>query len=130
MSNGIDLSKSGWENPDGFQPRERPEQAPPPDPVCEAAGPDGWACDLPPNHRGNLHKADDGGKGVTWPRDGEFTPAPEPVTVNETQPMTEDRDDWSKLSAIHEIAETASASDRPAQWAVALDKIMAMTRDY
>ena len=121
----IDMKKSGWENPEGFTPRER-DQAPPPVEACEAPGPDGWVCDLPPRHGGDVHRADGG---PTWSavlRSGGVVTGPVPI-VGEYGPevvLT------AALQSVREVATTASQSDRPAHWAVALDKILELTRGY
>lgn len=119
----IDMSKSGWENPEGFGPRERTEQAPPEVKVCEVVGPDGWVCDLPPNHGGDMHVADGG---PSWPRTGA---RPEPAPSSQ---------DWAQIppawdevtSQVREISLKALAAQSPAAWAVALSKIEELTRVY
>ena len=133
----IDMSKSGWDNPEGFTPRER-DQAPPPVEACEAPGPDGWVCDLKPGHGGDVHRADGG---PTWPRQkysGGGGRGPEPARAEDEAVLTEaDWKPWKDatearavLRSVREVATTASQSDRPAHWAVALDKILEMTRGY
>lgn len=130
MTQGIDMSQSSWENPEGWQPRERTERAPAPEPVCEAAGPDGWVCDLKPNHRSDEHEADMGDKKIRWPRkmltsQGTFKPAPEPVIVNEISRT------WDEvIGQVRAVAGKALESQTPAAWAVALSKIEEMTRGY
>ena len=135
MTQGIDMSKSSWENPDGFTPRERPERAPAPEPVCEAAGPDGWVCDLKPNHRGDVHRADGG---PDWPRTG-VTPAGdlEPRVSGTWNPMdgvvpesSRAWDDAQRFAEVRAIAVKALESQAPAAWAVALTKIEEMTHGY
>jgi hypothetical protein len=149
MTNGIDMSRSSWENPDGWTPRERTERAPAPEPVCEATGPDGWVCDLKPNHRSEEHEADAGDRKVRWPRrmitsQGTYAPAPEPRAVNETPRVSgtwnpldgevpESSRAWDEaqnLAQIHAIASAALGSQAPADLAIALFKIQEMTRDY
>lgn len=148
MTNGIDLSQSGWENPEGWKPRERTEQAQPIPPACDAEGPDGWICDLKPNHGGTVHRADGGPE---WPRDARFASAPEPVAANERSRMAMDvtpypgegraiiddsataltpLDEWAIVAAIREVAREAIADPMPAQWAMALGKIVEMTRGH
>jgi len=130
MTNGIDMSKSSWENPEGHQPRERTERAPAPEPVCEAAGPDGWVCDLKPNHRGDVHRADGG---PDWPRGGiviDSRYAPDvPATRNEAPWDVEGT--WDEvIGQVRRVAGKALGSQAPAAWAVALSKIEEMTRGY
>jgi hypothetical protein len=140
MTQGIDMGRSSWENPEGWTPRERTERAAPPEPVCEAAGPDGWVCDLKPNHRSEEHEADMGEKKIRWPRkmltpQGTYAPAPEPVIVNEA-PRAETTDQplaivlKSLLVDIHNVAQVAMEDPRASTWAVALFQIEEMTRDY
>ena len=134
----IDMSKSGWDNPEGFTPRER-DQAPPPVEACEAPGPDGWVCDLKPGHGGDVHRADGG---PTWPflRSGGMVTGPVPVvgergpeailTEADWKPWEDATEARAVLRSVREVATAASQSDRPAHWAVALDKILEMTRGY
>lgn len=130
----IDMSKSGWDNPEGFIPRER-DVAPPPEPACEAQGPDGWVCDLKPGHKGTDHKADGG---PSWPRRASEGVA---VILGEGGPeVVTDGADWTPwkdataakgvLKDIHTIAQYALDDPSPANWAVTLSKIVEMTRGY
>lgn len=128
MTQGIDMSKSSWENPDGWTPRERTERAPAPEPVCEAAGPDGWVCDLKPNHRGDVHRADGG---PDWPRAAaaHYAAGLEPYVVNETPQDVEGT--WDEvIGQVRAVAGKALESQAPAAWAVALSKIEELTRGY
>lgn len=131
MTQGIDMSKSSWENPEGWQPRERTERAPAPEPVCENPGPDGWVCDLKPNHRGE-HEADMGDKKIRWPRELAPWPVPAPVSAraaNETPRDVEGT--WDEvIGQVRAVAGKALESQAPAAWAVALSKIEELTRGY
>jgi hypothetical protein len=134
MTQGIDMSKSSWENPDGFTPRERPERAPAPEPVCEAAGPDGWVCDLKPNHRTEEHEADTGEKKIRWKREA-FTSAagakPEPATTFNREIPPAPGHTWDEvIGQVRTIVTEALESQAPAVWAVALTKIEEMTHGY
>jgi hypothetical protein len=124
MTQGIDMDHSGWDNPLGFKPRER-DQAPPPVAACEAAGPDGWVCDLPPHHRGDNHKADGG---PSWPVGGHPAPVRFDDAENVTMPPSEaDRD---VLAKVRRVAQEASISDRAIIWAAALAEIEKLTDGY
>lgn len=130
MTQGIDMSQSSWENPEGHQPRERTERAPAPEPACEAPGPDGWVCDLKPNHRGDVHKAE---AGPEWPRTAvthAWTPEDEPARMTALNALEGKGYLESLLIEAHAIAVNALESQAPAAWAVALSKIEEMTRDY
>jgi hypothetical protein len=130
---GIDLARSAWENPEGFKPRERDHGAVKVVKVCEAPGPDGWVCDLSPGH-GPDHKADDGGQGVRWSgpmADVSQIQDPEPVLIPAYDParlpsLTEAVS--APLVEIHALAEAAMSNPSPAAWAVALDKILELTK--
>jgi hypothetical protein len=122
----IDMNRSGWDNPDGFKPRER-EQAPPPAPACEVEGPDGWVCDLPPGHGGPDHKADGGPSWVIDSIDGK--PAPAPLSEKwEVMPPSEA--DHAILAKVREVAQKGREDHYPAAWAVALADIMELTDGY
>lgn len=130
MTQGIDMSQSSWENPEGHQPRERTERAPAPEPACEAAGPDGWVCDLKPNHRGDVHRADGG---PDWPRTAvthAWTPEDEPARVVALDALEGKNHYASILVDVHNVTQAALESQAPAAWAVALTQIEEMTRGY
>jgi hypothetical protein len=152
MTHGIDMGKSSWENPDGWTPRER-EPVPAPEPACEAKGPDGWTCDLKPNHRGNEHEADTGEGKVRWPRElagggilkepaTTFNreiheqPWPDPladVPLNEAgkimlQIRTTATEAGKIMLQIRTTATEALVAQAPAAWAVALAEIERLTR--
>jgi len=131
---GIDLSRSGWENPEGFKPRQRDNVPVPEVPeVCGDVGPNGWVCEMPPGHDRYQHWADNGtNEGVTWEREKvevtshgamvrgeqEFIPG----RIMTTAMMNPNVD----LDEIRSIAEKALQSQAPAVWAVALAKIQEM----
>lgn len=126
---GIDMSRSGWENPEGLQRAPRQNVAPPPAPdVCEAPGPDGWTCDKPPGHRPlGEHWADTGAPGgLRW----------ETAMMETTGPAEMNRGEQSfapgaiieptpagVLAEIRSLAESAMKAESPARWVIALDKI-------
>lgn len=130
QQDGIDLARSGWENPEGFKPTPRPNiPAPPVAAICESKGPHGWVCDLPPNHvPADQHRADDGSPGgfrwtqnwadVTNLQDSEPQRIPAGVTI-------EPRD---RLSDIESMAQRGLESPHPAQWAIALERILEVCR--
>lgn len=128
-SNGIDLSQSGWDNPDGFVKAPRPSTpAPPVRPVCEAVGPHGWVCDLPAGHP-HEHKADDGSPdGLRWTREMVdvstlSTPPDQPVLIPGRLVTVGD-----VMDRIAELADEALKSESPAAWVLALDKIRTVAR--
>jgi hypothetical protein len=137
MTQGIDMGKSGWENPEGWTPRER-EPVPPPEPVCEAKGLDGWTCDLAPNHPGNEHEADAGDRKVRWPRElaaGGIVREPATTFNREIheQPWTPLADvplneAGKVMLRIRTVATEALGAQAPAAWAVALAEIERLTR--
>lgn len=139
QQDGIDMARSGWENPEGFKPRERPPVEVPPAPdICGDIGPGGWACELKPGHQLREHRADDGSPtGVRWAR--------EQVEVTGPRAMNEGRQEFAPgrivrdpgvvrliearaegMRQIRDIAETALKSESPAAWVLALDKIRGM----
>jgi hypothetical protein len=136
---GIDLSQSGWENPEGWadrQNRSRPDAPPAVVAACEAPGPDGWACDLPPNH-GDQHRADDGsGQGIRWTGamvDVRTVGDPEPVLIPayvkpEPAASTIEHMAVGVLDVIETIAAEAIAHQSPAAWAIALGKILQVAK--
>jgi hypothetical protein len=130
MTQGIDMSRSSWENPEGHQPRTRTERASAPEPACEAAGPDGWVCDLKPNHRGDVCKAEGGPE---WPRMAvtyTWTAEDEPARVVALDALEGKSHLASILAEIHHMILGALDDHRPAAWATALNVIEEMTRDY
>jgi hypothetical protein len=141
-TNGIDLSGSGWDNPEGFVRAPRPSTpAPPVPPACEAVGPDGWTCDRRPHPDGEYHKADDGSPhGLRWTTEMADasvygTPVDEPVLISgritildpEHVP-TGNVTVGDVLEEIALLAETALKAESPAAWVLALDKIRAAAR--
>jgi hypothetical protein len=123
MTQGIDMDRSGWDNPDGFKPQERETVPVVEISACENAGPDGWVCDLPPGHRGDVHRAE---LGPTWPTKWALTSEPATLTLD-------NRDggpDRSVLAEIRHLALGAMDSDKSSAWAVALASIVEMTRGY
>jgi hypothetical protein len=124
MTQGIDMGRSGWDNPDGFTPRERDKAPAGEIPACEAAGPDGWVCDLPPGHRGDNHKAEGG---PSWPTNPDQAPM-RPVGQNITLPPFEA--DRAVLRTVRLMALDAAASDKPMAWALALTEIGRLTDGY
>lgn len=127
---GIDMRRSSWENPEGFQSTPRVVlKAPDPDPVCGHVGPDGWTCDLKPGHRpASAHKADDGTPaGVRWTQ--------EMVDVSQVQdsrpvliPGRVTAVPRGTLEDIATVAREALDSPSPSAWVLALDQIIGMTR--
>jgi hypothetical protein len=129
--NGIDLARSSWDNPEGFTPRERDHGKVVVVKVCEAPGPGGWVCDLPPNHvPQDQHRADDGTQdGVRWTgpmADTRTLADREPVLIPAYADPTPARPD--ALAQITTVAAKALESSAPAAWAVALDKILGLAR--
>jgi hypothetical protein len=142
MSNGdgIDLSRSTWQTPDGtaldpgaYGGQKRPPSAVPAVEACEAPGPGGWTCDLEPGHGPN-HMADDGtAAGVRW-----FGPMAETTAIGAreprympayTQPEVIEAEIIVHPKSIAAIAEDALASGRPSDWAVALNEILGLCKD-
>jgi len=121
----VDMSRSGWENPDGFTPRQR-DQAPPPEPACEAAGPDGWVCDLPPRHGGTDHHADGG---PSWPIEGKQRSEPSPLS-GKRAPVPDTWDEADLLAKVRKVALLGQEDHYPAVWAVALAEIVRLTDGY
>jgi hypothetical protein len=125
MTQGIDMGRSGWDNPDGFKPQERETVPMVEVSACEAAGPDGWVCDLPPGHRGEIHRAE---LGPTWPKiNPDYHPL-EPVEPPVTLPPSEA--DRTALAKVRRVTLEASDSDRAIVWAAALAEIERLTRGY
>jgi hypothetical protein len=140
---GIDMAHSGWGNPDHHPaPAPRPvAEVPPADDVCEMAGPGGWACENKPGHRGE-HWADTGARKTYWTTDmvetttvadlarGEqtFIPGRSHVVDPEREPGIPG-DVAEMLHEVAVIATKALASQSPAAWAVALDKILEVARN-
>jgi hypothetical protein len=134
----VDMSRSGWDNPEGFTPRQR-DQAPPPEPACEVAGPDGWVCDLPPRHGGTDHHADGG---PSWPIEGKQRPEPALLSerwAGEPAPwpgrmgravVPPSEADRTVLAKVREVAQKGQEDHYPAAWAVALAKIVRLTDGY
>lgn len=148
---GIDLSKSGWTNPEGFTRDPRPSTPTPPAPrVCGDIGPDGWECDYPPNHKPRgKHWADNGEPGgIVWERSihdastmadlalpedqrpfvqGGIVATRPGIELMEGEPVLHARR-MENLSAtdrftISTLVERGLASTNPGQWYAALDKI-------
>jgi len=120
----IDMDRSGWDNPDGFQPQKRETVPVVEVSACEDAGPDGWVCDLPPGHRGDIHRAE---LGPTWPREGR------PVTVQGLEPpvtMPASEADRTVLRAVRRVAQEACLSEKPITWAAAVAEIERLTDGY
>lgn len=114
---GIDLSKSSWDNPDGFVRAPRPVTPVTSVAACEAAGPDGWVCDLKPNHPGTLHRAEGG---PSWEM-------AEVTTLAEAEPrFITGRTLDPRLAEIHALAVDGLRAESPAAWILALDKIRAV----
>lgn len=128
---GIDLTRSGWTNPDGFVPEVKPREPAPPVPkVCGDKHPDGWECELRPNHLPpERHWADNGEpEGIHWerslidvstPLDGEGGRTMQGEIVQHPLSL--------RLTIMDEVGTTARdglANPSPAAWAVALNKIV------
>lgn len=146
MTQGIDMDRSGWENPEGFERAPRPRVDVPVVRVCEAPGPDGWTCDLKPNHQPtDQHYADDGGRGVRWTgpmadvsRIQDEAPVlipayahpgpPKPATLPDGLIVPDAPDRFGKLAQVESVATQALDTPSPAAWAVALDKIVGICR--
>lgn len=130
-THGIDLSQSGWDNPDGFVKRPRPSTPAPPVPdACGAAGPDGWTCDLPPVHLPlGAHYADDGSPhGLRWTTEmadaSTFGTPPDQPRLIPGRIITS----IATPAEIHALAAEALKAESPAAWVLALDKIRGMTK--
>jgi hypothetical protein len=119
----IDMDRSGWDNPDGFQPQKRETVPVVEVSACEDAGPDGWVCDLLPGHRGDIHRAE---LGPTWPVEGKGL---EPQTML-TLDNRDGGPDRAVLAMVREVARASLAEGHPAKWAIALDRIMELTCGY
>jgi len=115
MENGIDVSRSGWGNPDNHEARKpRGVQGAPLEEieVCGDLHPDGWACDGKPGHfPATQHFADTGGVALHW--------------GNAQTPWGHQPTDRMDLR-IRSVADAALKSGSPAKWAIALDNIVAM----
>lgn len=115
-SDGIDLSKSSWDNPEGFVRAPRPVTPVTVVQACEAAGPDGWVCDLRPDH-GGPHRAEGG---PSWEM-------AEVTTLAEAEPrFITGRTLDPRLAEIHDLAVAGLRAELPAAWILALDKIRAV----
>lgn len=130
QGDGIDLARSVWENPEGFQPTPRPNIPAPPVPeICGHKGPYGWECDLRPSHvPADRHRADDGSPdGFRWTQNYADVTT---VFDTETQliPSTITVDSGDRLTGIASIASEALSSAYPAQWAIALERILKVCR--
>ena len=129
---GIDLANSGWDNPEGYTPRERDRGPEPvPDDICGDQHPNGWACELKPGHRPVAeHWADDGNPGgIRWTRalvdtstlaDLALSPDRRPFVQGGI--ISQDRAPF--LEEIGLMARDALANPNPAAWAVALNRIV------
>lgn len=131
---GIDMARSTWTNPEGFQSQPRPFTPVPPVPeVCGAKHPDGWECELPPAHKPiNRHRADDGMPGgLKWETElmdvTGFLKRPEYI---EGRVITEEPHHTPLTSRlmIEDIARRGLDSDKPSEWAIALSKIIEVCR--
>jgi hypothetical protein len=127
---GIRLDQSGWTNPDGFQKEARPPTPTTEVKACEVQGPDGWVCDLPPQHPNpDRHWADDGTpQGIWWIQNytnvqglGES----DPVMI----PATTERVHGGTIQKILALAEEALDSERAADWAAALKDIQRLCNE-
>lgn len=132
MSNGIDMNKSGWTNPEGFQRAPRPAVHVDEVKACEAPGPDGWVCDLPPGHAGDEHWADDASpKGFRWRTEmhdvSTLTDPPDQPRLIPGRIVPEVG--VSLKVRIRELAQSALDNPAPASWAVALSEIIDLTRE-
>lgn len=125
---GIDLKRSGWENPDGFVPR--PRDAGPAvrmdDTICGDQHPDGWVCELTPGHQPpEVHVADNGAPGgVRWTRSLHDVTAIQdgpPGTTLIQGHVTETI--GTPMDRIRSIAARALESQLPSNWAIALSEI-------
>jgi hypothetical protein len=126
----VDLGRSGWTNPEGFQPAPRSSAPAPVIEVCGATGPEGWTCDWKPRHHpADEHWAETGeAPGLRWRETtvdvstfGDAEPALVPGRP-EVVPATD------ILDQAQAIAEAALDSERPAHWAIALQRIMELDR--
>ena len=127
---GIDMARSGWTNPEGFQRAPRPAVAVPQAEACEAPGPYGWVCDLRPGHGGD-HRADDGSPdGLRWVQryadvstlsDPPDEPKMIPARIEVVAP-------GSTLEEIAKIAQTALDEGNPSRWVLALDRILDLAK--
>lgn len=142
---GIDLGRSGWENPEGFKPRP-PRHTPAPKvlEVCGERSPEGWECEKRPGHpEREGHWADNGESGgVRWVSrrkvdvtrldekgpvyidGGPIGPIGWPAIVSDGPTITE-----FKIPQVITIAKQALESQTPASWAIALGKILELCRD-
>lgn len=133
---GIDLTRSGWNNPENLQTDRsyRTHTHVKPLNWCENHGPGGWVCDLPAGHQGDLHSADVGEDDpLRWRQNYADvstidTPPDKPVFIPSTiEPLPGTLLD---VGVIGDIAEKALSSERPSAWAVALDEILKVCRDH
>jgi hypothetical protein len=122
---GIDLGRSGWTNPDGFQRAPRSSEPAPVIEVCGTTGPEGWACDLKPGHLALDHWADTGeAPGLRWREtqiDTRTAIDPGPVLV--PGPLEVVRPDSASRSAVSDLVRQGLESSNPGQWYAALVKI-------
>lgn len=136
---GIDLTRSGWNNPENLQTDRSYRTKAHVEPLnlnwCENHGPDGWVCDLPAGHQGDLHSADVGkDEPLRWQQNYANvstlgTPPDKPVFIPSTiEPYREGGP--LLLGVVADMAEKALASDRPSTWAVALSEILKVTRGH
>jgi hypothetical protein len=133
---GIDLGRSGWTNPEGFQPAPRSSAPAPVIEVCGAIGPEGWTCDLKPNHLADEHWADTGeAPGLRWRETtvevttfGDAKPAMLPGPVEVVVHRAEELSMADTLGKVQVIAERAIESPNPGQWYVALQDVLEAVR--
>lgn len=146
---GIDLGRSGWANPEGFQPQRKPAIPAPPVPeVCGDQGPEGWVCDLKPGHKpAEDHWADTGeAGGLRWSRsvhdvstfddlslpDGE-RPKIQGGIVESHKAANEFRTyEDALIDALNSISALASEglkNPAPAAWAIALSQILEVSKN-
>lgn len=130
---GIDLSRSMWQNPEGFAKTPRPYTPPVPSvEVCGDVGPEGWTCDLKPDHTPREeHWAETGESGgLRWKRAVHDAatlfdpPGQSGVLQGRITEVTRTR-----LDEARAIATSALESDRPAHWAIALERIRGLDND-
>jgi hypothetical protein len=143
---GIDLSRSGWTNPDGFERDPRPNVPAPAVPkVCGDIGPDGWECEYRPGHKPvERHWADNGEPGgTTWERSLIDISTYQEMNLPEEQrptiqgritaarPGVEPSEDslLRDMNLITNLAAEAIKAPNPAAWAVALEKIRGIAQN-
>lgn len=127
---GIDLDRSGWTNPDGFQRAPRSSEPAPEVWVCGATGPEGWTCDLKPRHSQPEHWADTGeAPGLRWREtlvDVRTAIDPGPVLIPGQLEVV--RPDSASASQVSELVRQGLESSNPGQWYAALVKIQELLR--